>query len=222
MSGQRTYALSRLQHFKADGIANTLWLASSPIASAFQEFVVIDKHSGRCHSPYGQQLKAAEIAVHTPGLARIEPLALPVEAHLEVQLDKFSFQINDTEDTTLAPAQLGDHADSLLPAARIERAVVDRLDNLRESLKRDIWEFAVLGHDGVAIFAFVSELLGRKIQAEIEGFVTRREYAPRRELGVNMHPRARRADRQRGDPEIKGTSSEMVGLLSQPADPQLL
>ena len=53
----------------------------------------------------------------------------------------------------MAPAQPGDHADRLLPAARIERAVVDVLNNLREGVKREIWACTIWGHDSAAISA---------------------------------------------------------------------
>ena len=70
----------------------------------------------------------------------------------------------------MAPAQVGHHADGLLPAARIERAVVDRRDNFGEGVKRDIWEFTALDHDGAAIL--FSKLLDREIKAEIKCYVT--------------------------------------------------
>ena len=55
------------------------------------------------------------------------------------------FHIMDTKQTSLGPDQLGNHAGSVYPTVGIKRAVVNRLDNLGEGLKRN-FRFEAFSH----------------------------------------------------------------------------
>jgi hypothetical protein len=76
----------------------------------------------------------------------LPPIIVVLNAQLEDEFVAMIDVIVHSQSATLALQKVGNQADSILPAVGIEGAVIDRLDNLRESLKRNVEMFAALGH----------------------------------------------------------------------------
>ena len=76
----------------------------------------------------------------------MQPYVLFGLAEIVGKLASSIFIIINTHNADLTAAYIGDLPDGVVPAIRIERAVVDCLDNRGEGFKRNLRRFDASGH----------------------------------------------------------------------------